>query len=113
MDCQSQLLKKDEASVQGLPDAHKHVRVKPVSERAASYNSPDLEKLTKPLSDAGYRFLESRGFSREVIGQNNIRTAIKRFQIDGQPHYLECIAIPSMKDGECVSIKYRSIVGAN
>jgi hypothetical protein len=72
-----------------------------------------LEELTQPLSQACQNFLKNRGFGPETISHNNIRTAFKKFNVDGQYKELECIAIPSMKDGECVSIKYRSIDGVH
>lgn len=88
------------------------VRAKPLNDTPMAFRTPDFDSLTSDLSEAGCRYLMSRGFSREVLDQNEIRTAHKSFKVDGKFETKECIAIPYKRDGDVVSVKYRSIEGA-
>jgi hypothetical protein len=87
------------------------VRAKHSTESQMPFCCPDFDRLTSDLSDAGYRFLEMRGFSKKVVDQNEIRSAFKSFKVGGEFVTKECIAIPYKREGDVVSIKYRAIEG--
>ena len=88
------------------------VRAKPPKDSPVNFRTPNFDTDTQPLSEAGSRYLESRGFKRPTIDQNEIRTARKSFKVGGEFVSHECIAIPYKRDGDVVSVKYRSIEGA-
>lgn len=87
------------------------VRSKPLAE-AQKVRLPDFEAITVPLTAAGYAWLAARGLSKEVADQNGVRTAHKTFKVGQTFETHECLAIPSTRAHEVISIKYRSIQGA-